>query len=348
VTTAAARNLAERRIRCDRIFYYPLDLSPCVRRALAIISPSLVLIAETEIWPNFLRAAAARQVPVLFINGRISARSFARYRLLRRWLRPPLGCARGFLMQTPTDAARAVEIGAPPERVQAVGNLKFDLRPAELPELRQAMQLALRQARITQVVVAASTMEGEEAPVLAAWQRLCQRPARRLLLLAPRHPQRFAAVRAQLDAAQLPWMNRSQLGQQPLPPDGVLLLDTLGELATLYVFAAVAFIGGSLVPHGGHNLLEPAYFAVPVVFGPYMHNFAAIAEEFIAAGAAFRTDSADELAVVWLRLLQDDALRQTVGQAGQALLRQQRGATPRVLAAIAAQLAPAQEPMCPG
>ncbi len=346
VTTAAARNLAERRINCDRIFYFPLDLSPCVRRSLAANAPSLVLIAETEIWPNFLRAAGAQGVPVLFINGRVSARSFARYRPLRRLLRKPLACATAFLMQSPTDAVRIVEIGAPPERVQAMGNLKFDLLPPSNPTLHHLMESELRAARIAQVVIAGSTMAGEEEQVLAAWRQMCQRPERRLLILAPRHPQRFAEVREMLAASGLRFISRSQLGREPLPDDGILLLDTLGELAALYQFADVGFIGGSLAPHGGHNLLEPAYFGVPVVFGPYMQNFAAIAEQFLAAGAAFRTDSAEELAAVWRRLLHDDDLRRRAGQAARELLHSQRGATDRVLAAIAAQLAGREETLC--
>lgn len=337
VTTAAARNLAERRVPANHIFYFPLDLSWILRRTFDAVSPDLILIVETEIWPNFLREAAARQLPVLFINGRVSARSFARYRLLGGLLSRPLACVRGFLMQSETDARRIIELGAPPERVQVVGNLKYDLLPAENLAFRRLMQNELRRAGIRRVLVAGSTMEGEEELVLAAWDAL---PAREncLLVLAPRHPQRFDTVARRLSAGGLPFSRRSHLERDGLAPGGVLLLDSIGELAAMYQFAQTAFIGGSLVPHGGHNLLEPAYFGVPVTFGPHMQNFAAIAEQFLKAGAAFRTDSAPELARIWQRLLEEEPLRRRAGDAARQLLAAKRGATDRVLEAIARQL----------
>ncbi len=337
VTTAAARNLAERRVPASRIFYFPLDLPRAARRALAAVAPALVLIVETEIWPNFLREAATRNTPVLFINGRISGRSFARYRLLGRLLRKPLGCVRGFLMQSETDARRIVELGAPPERVQVIGNLKYDLLPAENLSFRKSMQNALRRAGIRQVLVAGSTMEGEEELVLEAWRTL--KPAYgRLLVIAPRHPQRFEAVARKLTASGLPWTRRTRLDTDGLAADGILLLDTIGELAAMYQFAQAVFVGGSLAPHGGHNLLEPAYFGVPVTFGPYMFNFSSIAEQFLKQGAAFRTDSAPELARVWQRLLDEEPLRRRMGEAARQLLAAKRGATDRVLEVIARQL----------
>ncbi len=337
VTTAAARNLAERRVPAHRIFYFPLDLPRLVRRALAAVSPDLILIVETEIWPNFLREAAARGTPVLFINGRISGRSFARYRVVARLLRKPLACVRGFLMQSDLDARRIIELGAPEERVQVIGNLKYDLLPAENLGFRKLMREALMRAGIQRVLVAGSTMEGEEELVLAAWRAL--RPGKgRLLVIAPRHPQRFETVARKLQASGLSWTRRTRLETDGLPEDGVLLLDTIGELAAMYQFARAVFVGGSLVPHGGHNLLEPAYFGVPVAFGPYMFNFSSIAEQFLKAGAAFRADSAPELAVIWQRLLDEEPLRRHMGEAARQLLAAKRGATDRVLEAIARQL----------
>lgn len=342
VTTAAGRRVVERRINADRVFYFPLDFRFCVRRSLRAMRPGLVLIAETEIWPNFLREAAQHQVPVMFVNGRISGRSYARYRLIRRLLRPTLAAVSAFLMQTDTDAARVLDLGANPARVQVAGNLKFDLEPAARPELVEILRAQAQSAWIRQILVAGSTMEGEEEAVLEAYERLrAQRGARGaelLLILAPRHPQRFDAVARLVAAGGLPLVRRTRLPDEPLPAGGVLLLDSLGELASIYQIADAVFIGGSLTPHGGHNLLEPAYWGAPVVFGPHMHNFAAIAEQFLAAGAALRAASAQELANVWSRLLDDAGLRERIGQAGRAQLEAQRGATTRALDAIEAVL----------
>ncbi|HEY7856519.1 MAG TPA: 3-deoxy-D-manno-octulosonic acid transferase [Terriglobales bacterium] len=336
VTTATGRSVAERRIQADRIFYFPLDFRHVVRRSFDAIRPELVLIAETEIWPNFLREARLRRVPVMFINGRVSGRSYARYRLVRRWLRPTLGGAH-FLMQTATDAERVLDLGADASRVQVAGNLKFDLIPPAQSGFLRTLSGKLAAAGITRVLVAGSTMEGEEGPVLDAYQRLLKtaaRPETMLLVLAPRHPQRFQEAGELVAGRGLAWTKRSQIETAGLHVGGVLLLDSLGELATVYQLAESAFIGGSLAAHGGHNILEPAYWGVPVIFGPHMENFAAIAEQFLAAGAALRAGSAHELAHVWQRLLDDNELRTRVGGAARALLESQRGATGRALEAI--------------
>ena len=342
VTTATGRAVAERRIAADRIFYFPLDFRFAARRALRAIQPDLVLIAETEIWPNFLRAAAAQAVPVTFINGRISGRSYARYRLVRRLLRPSLGRASSFLMQTATDAARIQDLGADPARVVVAGNLKFDVIPPEQPGFLRMLRAGLAASGIEQVLVAGSTMETEEEAVLEAYRQTraaSAAPEKLLLIVAPRHPQRFDRVAALMAASGLAWMRRSRLEQEALPPGGVLLLDSLGELATAYQVATAAFVGGSLAPHGGHNILEPAYWGVPVVMGPHMENFAHIAEQFLSAGAALRAASVAELAHLWKRLLGECDLRQRVGGAARRLLESQRGATERALEAIEAALA---------
>ena len=341
VTTAAGRSVAARRIAADQIFYFPLDFRFAARRTLRTIRPDLVIIAETEIWPNFLREAAAANVPVMFLNGRISGRSYARYRLIRRLLRPTLAQVTGFLMQTATDAERIRDLGAPAERVQVAGNLKFDLIPPAQPAFIERMRPELQLAGIEQVIVAGSTMETEEEVVLDAYRSL--RGPQRLLILAPRHPQRFDRVAELLAASGLPWRRRSQLGEPGvvLPAGGVLLLDSLGELASAYQLATLAFVGGSLAPHGGHNLLEPAYWGVPVVFGPHMENFAAIAEQFLSAGAARRAASPRELQHVWRELLEQPAERERVGAAARLLLESQRGATGRALEVIGTLL------MCP-
>ena len=341
VTTAAARGVAEQRIAADRIFYFPLDLPWFVRRTLNAIQPALILIVETEIWPNFLRAAAAYPARVVFINGRISGRSFTRYRLIRSLLRRALQPVDCFLMQSEVDAARIRDLGAEPRHVHMAGNLKFDLLPPQQPALDALLQQRLTEAGISHVLVAGSTMEGEEEEVVEAFRQVRAHFPTALLLLAPRHPQRFDAVGAWLDQTGMPYVRRTRLVALPLPPGGVLLLDSVGELAALYKHASVAFVGGSLVPHGGHNVLEPAFFGVPILFGPYMHNFAAIAEQFLGAHAAFRADSALELGHLWERLLRDPELRQSSGQAARQLLDSKRGATARAMEVIQQMLTPA-------
>ncbi|HZT72859.1 MAG TPA: 3-deoxy-D-manno-octulosonic acid transferase [Terriglobales bacterium] len=334
VTTAAARGVIERRLPAQKLFYFPLDFRWTARRALRAVRPGLVLIVETEIWPNFLREAQAAGVPVAFINGRISGRSYARYRLVRRLMRRVLGGVTCWLMQTQTDAERCLDLGARPERVQVAGNLKFDLVPPEKRALLRLLADKFRQAGVDRVCVAGSTMEGEEPILLASFAAARERFPQALLILAPRHPQRFEAVAGLLAAAALPWTRRSRLESEGVIAGGVLLLDTLGELATVYRFADVAFVGGSLVPHGGHNLLEPAFYGAPIIFGPSMENFAAIAEEFLAARAAFRADSGPELQHMMLRLLENDRLREETGRNARLLLESKRGATARVVEVI--------------
>ncbi len=245
-------------------------------------------------------------------------------------------------MQTERDAERVRDLGADPARVQVAGNLKFDLIPPEQPAFLKLLRERLAEAGITQVLVAGSTVEGEERTVLEAYRRaLATAKSPTLLILAPRHPPRFDAVAAILHASRLAWVRRSGLEGATLPMGGVLLLDSLGELASAYQLATCAFIGGSLAPAGGHNFLEPAYWGVPTVFGPHMENFAAIAEQFVAAGAAMQAASGFELGQVWAQLLTDAGLRERLGGAARTLLESQRGATGRALEAIAAALAAA-------
>lgn len=341
VTTAAGRAVAERRINADRIFYFPLDFRFAVRRSLRAMQPDLVLIAETEIWPNFLREAEAQGVGVIFINGRISARSYARYRMIRKVLRPTLARVDNFLMQTATDAARVRELGADAARVQIAGNLKFDLIPPQQARFLNLLRAKLGDASLNRVLVAGSTMEGEEAAVLAAYASLSNGSHGReglLLILAPRHPQRFDQVAALLQASGLAWVRRSSFDHESLPAGGVLLLDSIGELATAYQVAELTFVGGSLAAYGGHNILEPAFWGVPVVFGPHMENFAQIAEQFLAAGAALRVATGQELGRIWQQLLNDPGWRGRLGSSARALLESQRGATSKALEVIAARL----------
>jgi 3-deoxy-D-manno-octulosonic-acid transferase len=324
-TTRTGQETAGKRLDCDATFYFPLDFSFACRRLLDAVKPALVVIAETEIWPNFLRQAHRQGARVVFVNGRISDNSFRGYRLWRFFLRRVLAPVDYFLMQTQEDARRIRELGAPAERVAVGGNLKFDLpepsRPSFLAELENLAQGA-------PIVVAGSTLAREEEQVL-----------RILLVLAPRHPERFDDVAGLLERRGLAFIRRSQWRIDGPQPE-VVLLDTLGELAGAYAAATVAFVGGSLVSAGGHNPIEPALWSKPVLFGPSMENFRAIAATLLEANGAFQVSSADEMGILLATLAGNPAACQRAGQAARAVVERERGATARCASRIAALLEP--------
>jgi len=329
-TTPTARALALGRDDVDRVIYFPLDLPSAVRRTLGRIRPKLVIVAETEIWPNFLRQCGLASIPVFMVNGRISDRSFGRYRTVRRWLVRVLDGYALLGMQSEGDASRIRDLGAPNGRVAVFGNLKYDA-----PRLSGALDPALRRTLETwqPLVVAASTAEGEEALVLDAFGRLAGSHPGLKLLIAPRRPERFDEVGRALDAAGLTWCRRSAIGEAPVEGTA-LLLDSIGELSAIYEFASVVFMGGTLVPHGGHNILEAARFRKPVVFGPYMDNFRPMANEFLEAGAAVEVSGSDELGRELDHLLSNPELARTIALSGHRLLEKNRGATEAALDAI--------------
>jgi 3-deoxy-D-manno-octulosonic-acid transferase len=347
-TTETGQSLARERLKCaDGIFYFPLDWVVPVRRALRALRPSAVIVMETEIWPNFLREARRAGIPVAFVNARISERSFARF---KRWeflvgdfytrvLRDP----ELFLAQTPEDAARLREMGAPEERVEVTGNLKYDSEPPAIGLFGRWFEEQIQQQERWPVLVAGSVAAEEEEAVLAAYDIVQRQWRHALLVLAPRKPDRFDAA-AQISAAG-GWnvVRRSAIPLDP-PPDhldesaDILLLDSIGELAGLYLFADVVFVGGSLVPSGGHNILEPAWFSKVPVFGSSMENFRDMANQFLAAKAGIQVATGEQLGKVWVQLIENNMLRQRMGQSARQLSERNRGATARVLERIAALL----------
>lgn len=334
-TTRTGQEVAAWRLDCDGTFYFPLDFGFACRRALAAVQPALVVIAETEIWPNFLREAHRAGARVVFVNGRISDRSFGRYRLGRFFLRRVLAHVDFFLMQSEEDARRIRALGAPTERVAVGGNLKFDLpepaRPSFLAELERAAQGA-------PIVVAGSTLAAEEEKVLDALRVCSEVDGRKaVLLLAPRHPERFEEVARLLAARGVRFVRRSQWKTNNRRPE-VVLLDTLGELAGAYAAATVAFIGGSLVPAGGHNPIEPAVWGKPIIFGPSMENFRGVARALLEAKAAYQVRSSDELGILLAALLGDPAACQRAGESARRLVERERGAAARCAERIAALL----------
>jgi 3-deoxy-D-manno-octulosonic-acid transferase len=355
-TTITGQSLARERMPfADAIFYFPLDWTFCVRRVLHAVRPSIVVVLETEIWPNFLREARRQNIPVLFVGGRISERSFGRYQrylskfgfFLRPFLRTALGNASAFLMQSEKDAERIRALGAPAERVSVSGNLKYDMElPAATPLSSWLEAEARRQGR-SPIVVAGSVVAAEEPLALIAFGVLQGEHPNALLVLAPRKPERFEAAAEFIHESRRKFIRRSQLALSghaqeatvgnngSIPGDvTVILLDTIGELASLYRLADGAFVGGSLVPSGGHNILEPAAFGKIPVFGPSMENFAEIAASFVTADAAIQVESPEDAGVAWIELLRDPDRRHKMGENAKHLVESSRGATDRALAEI--------------
>ena len=349
-TTRTGQELARQRFGADRVFYCPLDLPWAVQAYLNALQPRLLILAETEFWPNLLHGCFRRAIPVAVVNARVSDRSWPRYRRMRRLWRPILGRLSRVMAQTEVDAERLRTIGCQPQRVTVSGNLKFDVRAAQRAEATRLLRALAPGLRF---VVAGSTLEGEEAELLAAWPRLIAADPQLVMVLAPRHPERFGAVSALLDKSGVTWVRRSDwqpepssrpaASLQPLDPGQVVLLDTIGELASVYSLAAVAFVGGSLAPGWGHNPLEPAQFGVPIVVGPYYPNFRAITED-LRAHQALLIAPKEELATVLIDLLQDPAAAAIMGERARQVFSQQAGATGRCIEAIQELLSPELEP----
>ena len=337
-TTMTGQNVARTNVQgVDGVFYFPLDLPFVVRRTLAVVKPRLFIMMETELWPNLLRECRRAGVKTVLVNGRISARSHPRYMLARRFFRRVLNDVDRCCMQSEESARRIIEIGAPRERVTVTGSLKFDSLeiPGSVPD--RGHNRVLRYFRIPPerpVIIAASTLRGEEEPVLDAFQRIRATWGNALLIIAPRKPERFAE--AERLTQQRGWRvaRRKELPVDAEPRVDVVILDTIGELAQLYQIATLVFVGGSLADAGGHNILEPAVFGKPIVFGPHMHNFAEISRTFLENRGAVQVHSATGLESVLVDLLSDPVRRASLGAAARALVEANRGARQRSLAVI--------------
>jgi 3-deoxy-D-manno-octulosonic-acid transferase len=330
---ARARALFGERVE---VRYLPYDLPAAVRRFLARTRPQIGIIVETELWPNLFREATLRGIPLLLASARLSATSVSRYRrfgsLFRGLFAPNVWVA----AQTRTDAERFAAIGAAPSRLHVVGNLKYDI-DVGADTIRDGLALRRRHFGVRPVWIAGSTHDGEEQQVLAAHARVRARHASALLLLVPRHPQRFDAVAALLTRAQVAFVRRST-GAPIGADDSVLLVDTVGELLSFYAAADVAFVGGSLAPVGGHNLLEPAALGLPVLTGPSDFNGRDSAALLLEAGAARRVSDAAELGEAVASLLADGAARLAQGTAGREAVASNRGSVARLLALIAERI----------
>jgi 3-deoxy-D-manno-octulosonic-acid transferase len=335
-TTRTGHDLARQRLGADRVFYCPLDVPWAVRACLNTLRPRILILAETEFWPNILSGCFRRDIPVAVVNARVSDRSWPRYRRLQSLWQPILSRLSSVLAQSETDAERLRGLGCLADRVSIAGNLKFDVRSAVEAD---ATRLLKKLAAGLRIVVAGSTLEGEEAALLQAWPQLLAADQQLALVLAPRHPERFAAVAALLDQSGVSWIRRSDWQSrsadalEPVRPGQIILLDTIGELASVYSLAAVAFVGGSIVPAGGHNPLEPAQFGVPIVMGRHYANFRAITEDLLA-GAALTIARPDDLAAILINLLKDRPAAEAMGMRARKVFEHQAGATARCVEAI--------------
>jgi len=319
--------------------YFPLDLPGAARRVITAIDPAFLICMETELWPNVLRALAARRVPVMIANGRLSDRSFRGYRRVGGFMRQMLDHVTVFGMQTAEDAKRIITLGADPERVVVTGNVKTDA-PADVAGAAELWRRLLGLGASQPVWIAGSTHRGEDEVVLDAHARLRHEIPDLVLTVAPRHPERVPEVIALVQGRGWSAVRRSTL-PRPRPRDAVIVLDTVGELAQCYSVATAVFVGGSLVPMGGHNMLEPALRRKPVLFGPHTDNFREPAALLLEAGAAVRVLDDVELASALRRILTDPAEGSRMGEAGFRAVASRHGAVRETLDLVARFLSPA-------
>ncbi|HEY1465288.1 MAG TPA: 3-deoxy-D-manno-octulosonic acid transferase [Terriglobales bacterium] len=332
-TTDTGQKLARVKFGEENVFYFPLDFASCVRPYLLAFKPELVILAETEFWPNFLRLSRESGAVIATVNARISDRSFPGYRRWKRWLSRILQNVDLFLAQTLEDQRRLVAIGASAERVQVSGNLKYDVAPPSAPEIVARLRESFQRSDSPPVFVAGSTVDMEEEGLLLhAFRNVLTTHPAAVMILAPRHPERFDQVADRVHDFGIPvWRRRSWNGEAI--KGGILLLDTIGELSAIYSLADVAFVGGSLVPRGGHNIIEPAQYGVPIIVGNHTENFRDIVGLFQSRGAVKIVGPA-EFPLVLMELLADPSQRAELGRCAKETLQSQMGATQRTVAAL--------------
>jgi 3-deoxy-D-manno-octulosonic-acid transferase len=336
-TTRTGQRLARERTGATHTFYFPLDFPWIVRRYLRVLDPVLLVLVETELWPNLLTACRQNAIPVAVVNGRISDRSLPRYMRLRRMWKGILSGVSIFLAQSQEDVKRLKAIGAPAGCVSFAGNLKFDVRSAEPAPITTTLREKLPTG--TRVLVCGSTLEGEEEILLDAFHQLIKTIPDCVMILAPRHPERFGRVVQLMKNRNETCVRRSNWMKRPvkIKPGTVILLDSIGELASVYALASVAFVGGSLVPAGGHNPLEPAQFAVPVVMGNHYANFRAIIDTLLQA-EALKLATTETLVPMLENLLTDHEAANALGVRALEVFHHESGATGRAVTALLALL----------
>lgn len=335
-TTETGKSTAAGFAETDLCLYFPFDFLPSVRAMLRSVRPRIIIIMETEIWPNFCREAAGRNIPLLLANGRISDRSFKRYLKFSWFFRPSLRCFSAICMQSEAGRRRIAAIGADPETIRVTGNLKNDIPFRQVSEdERGRLRARYSIPPESRVLTAGSTRDGEERHVISTYKELSAEVSNLFLVLVPRHPERAGAIAALLDGAGVRYRRRTDLaGDSRLQWGEVLLVDTVGEMMNLYALSDIAFVGGSLVPIGGHNLLEPASVGVPTVFGPHMANFREVEALVLRYGAGIQVHTPEELTDSCRALITSAELRRVLGQNGLKMMRDNGGATERHMEVI--------------
>lgn len=329
-TTETGQRLARERFGSHSpVFYMPLDFAVLIRRYLRVLQPRLVVLMESELWPNLIDVCASDGIPIAVVNGRVSDRSFPRYLRLKRLWRPILRRVSLFLAQSEENGSRFVQIGAPADRVKVIGNLKYDVRAAGATPMIGSLREILPET--SRIIVAGSTLEGEEKMLLEQWPEVLEMQPDAVLILAPRRPERFTTVAGLIESAGFDLVRASELTSGHRQRTGaMILLDTIGDLASVYSLGRVAFVGGSLVAMGGHNPLEPARFGVPVVMGPSSENFREIVEEMRSAGAIRIVEPAG-LGRCLAELLVDEGKARQIGERGREVYLAKAGATARTV-----------------
>lgn len=340
-TTDTGQKLARKHFGENNVFYFPMDFGFAIRPYLALLQPKLVIVAETEFWPNFLRLTHASRAQLAVINARISDRSWPRYRRFRFLFSRILKPVNLFLAQTDEDAKRLRDIGAPAERVHVGGNLKFDVPTPPAPPVVASLRTSIQQSGAGPVIVCGSTVDEEEPLLLCAFENVLASYPGAVMILAPRHPERFGAVAQILEKLGIRFWRRSLWSGDSIA-GGVLLIDTIGELAALYSLADIAFVGGSLVPRGGHNIIEPAQHGVPIIVGNHTENFREIARLFQSRDA-IRVVTPVEFPLVLMELLSNETARTALGRRAAETLQSQTGSTQRTAEALAKLLEPARD-----
>lgn len=339
-TTETGKSTAVSFPEVDLCLYFPFDFLPSVSAIISSIKPRIIIIMETELWPNFCREAATRNIPLLLANGRISDRSFRRYLSSSWFFRPALRCFSAICMQSEVGRQRIAAIGADLKIIQVPGNLKNDIPSHQVDEEEhRRLRVQYFIPENCSVLIAGSTRDGEEQYCIATYKTLSAEINNLFLVIVPRHPQRTAEIESLLKNAGLRYQKRTNLSAaHPLQRGDVLLVDTVGEMMNLYALSDIAYVGGSLVPLGGHNLLEPASVGVPSVFGPHMNNFREIEELVLRYGAGIQVQTPEELTAACRALFASTELRRVMGLNGLKLMRDNGGATTRHIKVISKYL----------
>jgi 3-deoxy-D-manno-octulosonic-acid transferase len=340
VTESGKREAQQSLKEVEFVFHAPIDLKRFVKRALASLNPCALIIVETELWPNLIKEAKKRRCGVALINGRISGESLSKYLLLKSLFSETLSYVDLFCMQSDENAERIKKLGAENDKIKVLGNLKFDRMITQISEIdKNVLKKRLSIPQDLKVMVGGSIRRGEEEILVRVFKRLKKDGGDLLFVFAPRHLDRIKKIEKMLSQQELDFVRRSKLDKEtPLENQRIILLDTMGELAGIYAIADVAFVGGSLVPIGGHNLLEPAIYGVPVIFGPYVDHFKTAADLLIQCEGGIKIKNEEELYTKTLDLLKDEDKRKRMGKSAQEAIKKQSGASQKTAHLILSQL----------